>query len=211
MREGLDGTPGLCSTRDQKFVGRPVGMQGVERVQSGEERRRGIVSVLRKAGSPIAGSDLAKRLDVSRQVIVQDIALLRARGHKILATPRGYLMLNEGPQVTTSVACRHTTYEEMEDELSTIIGLGGTVIDVMVEHPLYGEVRGSLMLRTQDDVLSFVARMKVSGAEPLSRLTKGVHLHTLGAPDEATLEKVTEALRRRGYLLEGGGDESAPV
>lgn len=186
-------------------------MQGVERVQSGEERRRGIVNVLRKAGSPVVGSDLAKRLDVSRQVIVQDIALLRARGHKILATPRGYLLLNDAPQASTSVACHHSTYEEMEDELSTIVGQGGTVIDVMVEHPLYGEIRGSLMLRTHDDVLNFMSRMKESGAEPLSRLTKGVHLHTLGAPDEATLQKVTEALRRRGYLLEGGGDESAPV
>lgn len=186
-------------------------MQGVERVQSGEERRRGIVDVLRRGGSPVVGSDLAKRLDVSRQVIVQDVALLRARGYKILATPRGYLLLNDGPPVSVSVACRHTTYEEMEDELSTIVGLGGTVIDVMVEHPLYGEIRGLLMLRTQEDVLSFMARMKESGAEPLSRLTKGVHLHTLGAPDEPTLRKVTEALRQRGYLLEGGGEESAPV
>lgn len=186
-------------------------MPGGERVQSGEERRRGIVGLLRRAGSPVVGSELAKRLDVSRQVIVQDIALLRARGHKILATPRGYLMLNEGPQVSAAVACRHSTYDEMEDELSTIVGLGGTVIDVMVEHPLYGEIRGPLMLRTQEDVLSFVTRLRESGAEPLSRLTKGVHLHTLGVPDGATLLKVTEALRKRGYLLEGGGEESAPV
>lgn len=178
-------------------------MQGVARVQSGEERRRGIVGMLRRAGSPVVGSDLAKRLDVSRQVIVQDIALLRARGRKILATPRGYLMLDDGPRVNASVACRHTTYGEMEDELATIVGLGGTVMDVVVEHPLYGEIRGLLMLRTQDDVLGFLARLKESGAEPLSRLTKGVHLHTVGASDEATLQKVTDALRQKGYLLEG--------
>ena len=158
--------------------------------------------MLRRSGSPVVGSDLAKRLDVSRQVIVQDIALLRARGHKIPATPRGYLMLDDGPRVNASVACRHSSFEEMEDELSTIVGLGGTVVDVAVEHPLYGEIRGLLMLRTQDDVASFMARMRASGAEPLSRLTKGVHLHTLGAPDEATLQKLTEALRSKGYLLE---------
>ena len=186
-------------------------MQGVGRIQFGEERRRGIVTLLRKANSPVAGSDLAKRLDVSRQVIVQDTALLRARGHKILATPRGYLILSDGPQVSASVACRHATYEEMEDELSTIVGLGGTVLDVWVEHPLYGEIRGLLMLRTRDDVAGFMARMRASGAEPLWRLTRGMHLHTLGAPDGATLQKVREALREKGYLLEGGGDESAPV
>jgi transcriptional regulator of NAD metabolism len=185
----------------------------VERIQSGEDRRRGILSVLRRSGSPVVGSDLARRLDVSRQVIVQDIALLRARGHKILATPRGYLMLDDGPRASTQVACRHTSFEEMEDELSTIVGLGGTAIDVVVEHPLYGEIRGLLMLKTQEDVLSFAARMRASGAEPLSRLTKGVHLHTLGAPDEATLQKIRAALRAKGYLLEGqeGGEASAPV
>ena len=73
----------------------------------------------------MVGSDLARRLDVSRQVIVQDVALLRARGHKILATPRGYLMLDDGPRASTQVACRHTGFEEMEDELSTIVRLGG--------------------------------------------------------------------------------------
>lgn len=186
-------------------------MQGVERVQWGEERRRGIVGVLRKARAPVVGSDLARRLDVSRQVIVQDIALLRARGQKILATPRGYLMLDDGPKVSASLACCHSTYEEMEDELSTIVGLGGTVVDVMVQHPLYGEIRGLLMLRTQEDVLGFLARMKESGAEPLSRLTKGVHVHTVGAPDAATLQKITEALRQKGHLLEGGGEEFAPI
>ena len=169
--------------------------------------------MLRRAGSPVVGSDLARRLDVSRQVIVQDIALLRARGHKILATPRGYLMVDDGPRASTHVACRHTTFEEMEDELSTIVGVGGTVLDVVVEHPLYGEIRGLLMLKSQEDVLSFMARMRASGAEPLARLTKGVHLHTLGAPDEAILQKIRDALRAKGYLLEAqeGGEVSAPV
>ncbi len=186
-------------------------MRGVERVHSGEERRRGIVGLLGRARSPVVGSDLAKRLDVSRQVIVQDIALLRARGHKILATPRGYIMLEDGPPVSASVVCRHTSNEEMEDELATIVGLGGTVVDVVVEHPLYGELRGPLMLRTQEDVLSFLARLRASGAEPLSRLTKGVHRLNLGVTDEEALQKITGALRQKGYLVEGGGEESAAV
>ena len=169
--------------------------------------------MLRPAGSVVVGSDLARRLDVSRQVIVQDIALLRAHGHKILATPRGYLMLDDGPRASTQVACLHTSFEEMEGELSTIVGLGGTAIDVVVEHPLYGEIRGLLMLKSQEDVLSFMDRMRASGAEPLWRLTKGVHLHTLGAPDEAILQKIREALRAKGYLLESqeGGEASAAV
>lgn len=187
-------------------------MHGVQRVQSGEERRREILALLKRAEAPVVGSELARRLDVSRQVIVQDVALLRARGNRILATARGYVMLEEGPRINTSVACRNNaTFEEMEDELSTIVGLGGTVIDVVVEHPLYGEIRGPLRLETQEDVLSFMARMKATGAEPLSRLTRGAHVHTLGAPDEATLRKITEALRQKGYLCEGRGDKCAPV
>lgn len=151
----------------------------------------------------MVGSDLARRLDVSRQVIVQDITLLRAQGQKIVATPRGYLMLDDGPRLNAPVTCRHTSDAEMEDELSTIVELGGTVIDVIVHHPLYGELHAPLMLRTRDDVVSFIARMKESGAAPLSRLTHGIHVHTVGAADEVTLEKITEALRQKGYLLGG--------
>ncbi|MFQ5946396.1 MAG: 3H domain-containing protein, partial [Anaerolineae bacterium] len=71
------------------------------------------------------------------------------------------------------------------------------------EHPLYGELRGPLMVRTHEDVANYMTRIRVSGAEPLSHLTHGVHFHNLGAPDEATLQKIAEALRQKGFLLEG--------
>jgi transcriptional regulator of NAD metabolism len=186
-------------------------MHEVQRMSSGEERRRGIVGILGRAAAPVNGSELARRLSVSRQVIVQDVALLRARGHRILATPRGYVLLDEGPRINAAIVACHSSLEELEDELATIVGLGGTVVDVSVEHPLYGELRGTLMLRTQEDVTAFLARMRATGAEPLSRLTRGVHRHTLGVPDEATLQKITEALRQKGYLVEAGGDASAAV
>lgn len=205
MARVLTESGGVWSTKEQKFFqpGAPS-MHGIQ-PQSGEERRRGILGMLRKTGSPLVGSDLAKRLDVSRQVIVQDIALLRARGHRILATSRGYLMLDDGPRVTAALSCRHTTFEEMQDELSTIVGLGGTIMDVSVEHPVYGDLRGSLMLRTQEDIITYMTRIKTSGAEPLSLLTHGVHLHNVGAPDEATIQKITDALREKGFLTEGDG------
>jgi len=170
----------------------------------GESRRQNLLAILRRAGAPVAGADLAQRLRVSRQVVVQDVALLRARGHRILATPHGYLALEGGGKVSSSIAARHAGLVELEDEMATVVALGGTLVDITVEHPLYGEIRGMLMIRNHDDVRTFVARLRESGAAPLSSLTQGVHLHTIEAGSEAALAQILAALREKGYLLEGG-------
>lgn len=165
-----------------------------------EARRKKILQTLRIQGQPVTGSDLAETLEVSRQVIVQDIALLRARGANILATPRGYVLSPIiGKGITSIIASVHSI-QEVEDELMTIVRLGGEVLDVVVEHPIYGQITGTLLLRSPEDVAQFVASLQDSGAKLLSSLTGGTHLHTIRTPDRKTLASIEAALQRKGYV-----------
>ncbi len=170
---------------------------------SGGERRQRIVALLRSARSPVRGTDLAAQLGVSRQVIVQDVALLRASGEPIVATPRGYALVeaSPAPRHRAVLAVRHHR-AQTEDELNLLVDLGLRVVDVLVEHPIYGEIRGSLMLDSREDVRQFMEQLHRSGAALLSELTGGVHLHTVEAPRLELLARAQEELRRRGYLLE---------
>ena len=49
----------------------------------GNKRRQAIIDILKNSLQPVSGTYLAKTLQVSRQVIVQDIALLRAGDYDI--------------------------------------------------------------------------------------------------------------------------------
>lgn len=163
-----------------------------------DERRNKIEAVLRAADSPVSASALAERFSVSRQVIVGDIALLRSAGTEILATPRGYVMANATHGLVRRIAVKHRA-DQMEDELNAIVDNGCTVVDVIVEHPVYGQLTGALQLANRYDVAQFIARS--AAAEPLSRLTDGIHLHTVSCPDEAAFVRVEAALRAQGVLL----------
>ena len=59
---------------------------------TGSERRDQIIKRIQESQVPVSGTQLAKEYEVSRQVIVQDIALIRAAGHKIISTNRGYIL-----------------------------------------------------------------------------------------------------------------------
>jgi transcriptional regulator of NAD metabolism len=168
------------------------------------ERRQQIVALLGEAALGLTGAELAQRLGVSRQIIVQDVAVLRAAGEEILATPQGYVLAGRlrGAAYRRVVACRHTR-EQVEDELTALVDAGVTVVDVIVEHPLYGELRAPLWLRSRADVANFMAQLERTRANLLSSLTNGVHLHTLAAAGPAALEAARQALARRGYLLTG--------
>jgi uncharacterized protein len=167
-----------------------------------QERREEILQALQTGPEPLTGSDLAERFAVSRQVIVQDIALLRARGEAILATPQGYLLVGKlkGEAYRAVLACQHAP-EEMEQELSLIVSLGGKVLDVMVEHPIYGELKGMLMISSLKDVSRFMEDVTRHSARPLSALTDGVHLHTVEAPDAEAMEDIKRALHELGCLM----------
>lgn len=169
-----------------------------------EERRKNIASELAMAPEPVTGGELAARFGVSRQVIVQDMAVLRAEGIPLVATPRGYLLLppaGVGRMVKT-VVTRHRDYESMEEELLIMVGCGARVINVIVEHPVYGEITGNLMLSTPGDVARFMETIRSSAGEPLSSLTGGVHLHTLELDDEAVWERMLVRLGEKNYLPE---------
>ena len=171
----------------------------------GDERRQHLLALLRQTDGPLRGSELAARLAVSRQVIVQDVAVLRAGGAGIIATPMGYVLPRptSGQRHAAVVACRHGR-AEVEDELNALVDLGVEVVDVVVEHPVYGEIRALLMLTSREDVRQFMRRLDEGQAQLLSALTGGVHLHTIVAPRPEALEKARRALGERGYLLPGG-------
>ncbi len=166
-----------------------------------ELRRQSILEALHCSNKPISAGALAARFSVSRQIIVGDIALLRAGGEEISATPQGYMILQAEKGILRQIACQHTG-AQMEEELNAIVDQGCTVVDVIVEHPVYGQLTGPLQLASRYDVSQFLERCTRSDARPLSDLTGGIHLHTLSCPDEEALKRVKEALRRLGVLVE---------
>ena len=164
-----------------------------------EKRKDLIMQQLHGTDQPISAAALAKLCGVSRQVVVGDIALLRAGGTDIAATPRGYVLTREDSGILCRVACCHAG-TDMERELNIMVDQGCTVLDVAVEHPVYGQLTGTLRLKSRYDVQQFIARS--AKARPLSLLTEGIHLHTLSCPDEAACARVQQALREAGFLLE---------
>ena len=169
------------------------------------QRREKILKELDGAKAPISASVLAAQLGVSRQIVVGDVALLRAGGAQIEATPRGYQFHPAAGGCTGILACVHKTAEEMRTELYTVVDQGGTVVDVAVENPLYGELRGNLNLSSRYDVDSFLTEAATTPEGLLSRMTGGVHLHTLRCPDEETFRRIEAALAEKGILYKVKG------
>lgn len=160
------------------------------------DRRIAIYETLLEADLPMKGSTLAEMFKVSRQVIVQDIAVLRAEGKEIIATPAGYLVMQmEKNGLEKTIISKHNTLEALQKELEIIVDHGAKVLDVIVEHPIYGEIKGRLMLTNRIEVNAFIEKIKKEGATPLSKLTDGLHLHTLWVPDESTFNKIVESLK----------------
>jgi len=167
-------------------------------------RRDKLLQRLKKSQEALIGSQLAEEFGVSRQVIVQDVALLRAEGEKIVATSQGYFYEENLGMTTvkTSIACSHGDQEELKDELLTVVNYGGRVIDVKVEHPIYGDLSGNLMISSIEEVDNFIKNYQNNEAQLLSKLTEGVHLHTIEAVNMQVLKKIKEELKEKGYLME---------
>lgn len=163
-------------------------------------RRQAILDRLRTADRPVSASALAAGLNVSRQIIVGDIALLRAGGAEISATPRGYVLPRATDGITRTIACRHALAQTGQ-ELDILVDNGCTVLDVIVEHLVYGQLTGQLQISSRYDVEQFLARIRDSDAAPLSMLTGGLHLHTLCCPNEDAYTRACAALKAAGLLL----------
>src|SRR5271154_1717080 len=174
---------------------------GGERPDSADKRRRQIVAWMRAHDGPVRGGELATRFHVSRQCLVQDVAILRAGGEEILATPSGYRLPKRPERAHRAIlACRHTP-ERTEEELQILVDHGVKILDVIVEHALYGELRGSLMIESRADVQDFLGQVKSAHASLLSSLTGGVHLHTVEASRPEMISRAKARLRSRGFLL----------
>jgi len=88
----------------------------------------------------------------------------------------------------------------MEDELMIIVEYGGKIIDVIIDHPVYGEIVGTLHISTKEEVEKFINKVKVTNAKPLSSLTEGDHIHTLEVPSEKVFKIMLKDLKDKGYV-----------
>jgi len=170
----------------------------------GEERRAFILSLLKESNIPYTGSELASKTNVSRQIIVSDISLLKARNEPIIATSQGYLYIkNQAPAINIerTIACNHPP-ERTEEELNIIVDHGVTVKDVRIEHPVYGDLTASILVSNRQEVKQFMKKIKESRASYLLELTNGIHLHTLSAQTERALDEAEQALRKAGLIID---------
>lgn len=167
---------------------------------TGSERREEIISSIRDSEVPVSGKELAGRLGVSRQVIVQDIALIRAAGYDIISTNRGYVL--SVPHVVTRKFKLSHTDEQIEEELCAIVDLGGKVVNVMVNHRVYGCMEANLNVSSRRHVKEFIDDIKNGKSSPLKNITSNYHYHTVEADSEETLDLIEEALREKGFLVE---------
>lgn len=170
----------------------------------GEERRNFLLQLLKEASSPMTGGELAAKTNVSRQVIVGDITLLKARNEPIIATSQGYIYLKQTgavPVFERIIACRHLP-ADTEKELNLLVDHGVTVKDVRIEHPVYGDLIASIMVSNRQEVKQFMKKIKSTKASYLSELTSGIHLHTITSTTEFALDEAEKELKKAGFLIE---------
>ena len=167
----------------------------------GTTRRKELMKLLQNEIRPLSGTELARHFGVSRQVIVQDIALLRATDRNILSTNKGYVLYHPEQEEERSrrILASHHDKERMQEELYLIVDNGGCVCDVVVEHEIYGQLSADLILKNRRDVNEFVKKMGEISDQPLNVLTGGIHFHTVEAESEEILDWIEEQLRERGF------------
>ena len=165
---------------------------------SGQERREEIIKIIKSGSKPVAGTELAKVLGVSRQVIVQDMALIRANGVEITSTNRGYIIQKE-KEVSRVFKVIHTN-EQVEEELTLFVDLGGRVEDVFVYHKVYGVIKANLNIKSRRDVKKYMEDINSGKSTNLLNLTSNYHYHTITAEDEQTLDLIQDELNKKGFL-----------
>lgn len=172
--------------------------EGIRVVMNGKKRREEILKILKEADAPISAFKLAETFNVSRQIIVADIALLRAAMNPIISTNKGYVLHKKDRKIR--VFAVHHTNDQIEDELNTIVDAGGYVSDVFVKHKLYGELRAELNISSRLEVGEFVLNVKNGKVSPLKILTNEYHFHTVEAKSEEILDIIENELGKKKYL-----------
>jgi transcriptional regulator of NAD metabolism len=166
-----------------------------------EERRQEILRILESSDEPITGAELARKFCVTRQIIVKDIALIKAEGVQVLSTAKGYFVQKKMELFKRRTITVCHSADAITDELQIIVDLGGRVLDTQVDHPFYGRLGEVLNIKSRKDIGLFLNKLHETGCEPLLYLTKGVHMHTIEAEDEKSLDEICHALDAAGYLL----------
>ena len=169
---------------------------------TGEMRRTQMLRMLKERTEPVSGTALAKHFHVSRQVVVQDIALMRAENQQILSTNKGYLCRAVSQEPTQPMRVFYVRHEDdrVMEEFMAVLELGGRILDVAVEHELYGQIRVDLIIETVQDARNFTEKLFTCRDNPLKVLTGGCHYHTVAAPSERLLDLIEEELRQKGIL-----------
>lgn len=163
------------------------------------ERRKKLIAFLMAEQRAVSGNELAYYLGVSRQIIVQDIAVLKAAGYEILSTHYGYV-LQETPLIQRVVKVFHTT-EQTEDELTTIVELGGMVVDVFVWHKVYGKMSANLNIFSKLQIKQFIEGVRSGKSSELMNITGGYHYHTIRAESEEVLDNIIKVLEEKNYIV----------
>ena len=166
---------------------------------SGEKRRENLLKILQDSDVPVSGTKLAEKFEVSRQVVVQDIALLRASNHNIISTHKGYVF-QDRENIQRVFKVKHSE-EKMLEELNLIVDLGGKVEDIFVYHKLYGVVRVKMNIKSRKDAKKYVEEIKGGVSVPLEQITSEYHYHTVTADSVETLDEIQEELQQQGYLV----------
>lgn len=166
----------------------------------GSTRREKLIELLVNSDAPISGRALAQELGVSRQVIVQDISLLRAQKHEITSTNTGYILMSS--QKTSRVFKVTHTDEQVEEEMKTIVDFGGIIEDVFIYHKIYGTVRADMNIHSRRDIEIFMDNLRSGKSSLLKNVTAGYHYHTVTAPTEAILDLIQRQLEEKGFLAQ---------
>ncbi len=167
---------------------------------NGQERRSAIIEYIKESEFPVSGTKLAEVFEVSRQVIVQDVALIRASGYEITSTNRGYV-LSESVTVSRIFDVNHTD-DQLEDELYAVVDMGGKVVNVMVEHGVYGKMEAELNISSRLHVKTFLDDIKSGKSSPLMNITSNDHAHLVEAENEEILNLIESKLKELGILRE---------
>ena len=166
---------------------------------NGAKRREEILKIIMKNENKISGTKLAEMFEVSRQVIVQDIALLRAEGYEIISTNRGYLC-KEKKRATRVFYVYHED-ERIQEELNLMVDNGAKVEDVFVKHGIYGELHADLLIDSRKKVLEFMKGIESGMSSPLNKITSGYHYHTVTAESEEIPDAVEQELKEKKILV----------
>ena len=167
-------------------------------------RREEILRTLETSKESVSANQFAERFGVTRQIIVSDIALLRANGHHITSSRYGYQMESSAQTGRLeSILCHHSSAQVL-DEFYAVVDNGGSVVSVVVEHPIYGEISAELNIHSRYDAQEFVRRMQSANAAQLSDLTGGLHIHMIRVPDENAFRRIVNELSRLGILAGDG-------